>query len=343
MAKPRPPKKVAKLRSQRTSLPKCHIVLDGWRPDLASWLWTHPRAIPLRNSFIRLAQELAKLVDQPESVQLVIAVNLADAVQARENNPDYNVQRGSGTVGARTMPVGDGIDVVVDGNKLIKMASNGMPIPDPAGVNLMHRTLVHEAQHVIMRQRRSGFEIYGRDEIDGWIAVHMFDIAAKMCDEYRAEFNAIGLTSSSLPQTSDILDVLNSLGTQLTAVEASYQASRNVDALLTQVLKVCGHCWTALAYWAAQWRYAETLPDLPEEVAELALWQRYFGDTWAAFAQAFARVPIDLTTTPSELRTAALDLAKVLDTALETVGFEYDDGPNRAFYIRRFDFPGEAD
>lgn len=319
----------------------CKVILDGWRDDLARWVWSDDRAKRLRKAFLSLARYLAALVDRPDEVRLVIAINLSEAVQARsDHGGTYDIARGSGLVGGRTMAVDDGIDVVIDGGFLVDIGSGGTPIPNVAGVELVRRTLAHEAQHVVMTQRGSGFEAYDRARVDGWIGVHVFDIAAKMCDEHRAEWNAIQLTEPDPPTTTDVLDVLEAFGQELSEVNDAYQSSLDVRSLMEGVLKVCANPLTAVAYWMAQYRHGDVIDSAPSEFASLRLWDRYIGQSWDEIAQALSQLPVtDLSTSSTVLHAAARDLADLLNRALQHIGFDYTDGSTPTFTIRRFDFP----
>lgn len=319
----------------------CAIDLDGWRPDLAYWLWNDVTARPLRAVFQDLATRLTGLVDRPSDVTLVIAVNFAEAVMRRDASVQYSTTRGSGRVGGRTMPREDSrIDVLIDGNCLVDVDRDGRMIPKSAGVELIRRTIQHEAQHVVMSQRGSGFEAYGRDKVSGLIDVHMFDFASVVLDEHRAEWGAISLSTQEDPSVSAVADVLSALGAQLAVVDAAFQRSRDVHTLMEDTLVACQPFWVSMAYWAAQYRSPQSISPPPYEILQMPLWKRYVGDSWTALSDAFCRVPVaDLSTDPEVLHEAALVMAAALRSSLLVVGFRYvEDGAGSAFYIDRYDF-----
>lgn len=325
-----------------TAAPKnCTIDLDGWRPDLAYWLWNDATARPLRTVFQDLATLLAGLVDRPGDVTLVIAVNFAEAVMRRDSSVRYSTTRGSGMVGGRTMPREDGkTDVLIDSNWLVDVDSDGRMTTKTVGVELMRRSIQHEAQHVVMCQRGSGFEAYGREKVSGLIDVHMFDFASVVLDEHRAEWGAIALSTQEYPSTSAVADVLSALGAQLTAVDDAFQRSEDVRALMEGTLVACQPFWVSLAYWAAEYRSPESIASLPNEILRMPLWERYVGGSWPALSDAFCRVPVaDLSTNPEVLHEAARFMAAALRSSLHVIGFRYvEDGAGPEFYIDRHDF-----
>lgn len=333
---------VLRMTTDAATPKSCVIDLDGWRPDLQHWLWTDVDSRPLRTTFSELAALLAGLVDRPDEVTLVIAVDFAEAVMRRDPSVHYSTTRGSGMVGGRTMLREDGkIDVLIDGNWLVDVNNRGHMIPKVVGVDLMRRSIQHEAQHVVMCQRGSGFEDYGRHKVSGWIDVHMFDFASLVLDEHRAEWGAIAISAEKHPSTTDVADVLSALSRQLTAVESAYQRSMDVRALMEGTLTACRPFWVALAYWAAQYRSPESITPPPAEILRMSLWQRYVGESWSALADAFCQVPVaDLSTTPDVLHKAAQSMATALRSSLHVVGFHYtEDDSGSAFYIHRHDFP----
>lgn len=161
----------------------CAIDLDGWNEQVAHQLWNAPESVALHTAIRGLASQLASLVDRPDEVTLVIAVDLADAVMRRDPTRPYSVERGSGMVAARTMPTGDGhIDVILDGNWLVELDNLGRLVPNESGIAQMRRSINHDAQHVIMGQRGADVSAYGRSMVAGFIDVHMFDAGSIALD-----------------------------------------------------------------------------------------------------------------------------------------------------------------
>jgi hypothetical protein len=220
----------------------------------------------------------------------------------------------------------------------------GGPAVNPDGVQLLRQTIAHEAQHVVMEMRGSGFDAYLPDKVPGIAARWLFDVARKMCDEHRAEWNAVQVTSREPPTICDVLDVLCHMGQELAAAHNRYQLSSHlpvdVGRLRDDVYTACAPFWTAIAYWGAQSRRGDDIGDVPEEIAQLKMWQLYVGGTWEPMAKALGQLPVaDLTTSPNVLHRAARTLAAAVDKSLNHIGFQHVDGPQgQAFYIRKHVF-----
>ena len=323
---------------------RCRIDLEGWPAEHASQVWSDRRRHPLRADFTELGELLAQLVDDPAEVTLVIPISMPDAVQRREPEVQYTADRGSGFVSARTMDLPGGhIDVILNPGWLHALCDDAARLDAQERIR---RTLVHEAQHVIMGQRKSGFDEYAFAAEHRATDRHFAYYAAKLCDEHRAEWQANQLTAPESTTVSHVSDVLETLGRQIAAAHDAYQADpRKLDAvrnLLTNVFTACIHYWTSLGYWTAYHRTSDLdIAGIADEIAALPLWQRYAGNTWALLQESLRGLPVeDLTTSPETLSAAMRQVAVTLKSSLETIGFRYvDEGAGQGFYITRFDFP----
>jgi hypothetical protein len=328
---------------------RCRVDLEGWDPEIARRVWSDPRPEAIRYRFIELAELLAQIVDDPAYVTLVIPIDVADAVRWREPDQDYNLERGSGLVGGRTMSTGAGrVDVIINAGPLVEFDGQGLPVHNRIHerMRITRRLVIHEAQHAIMQRRGSGFDDYGFEGVAGRFARQLAGNAAKVCDEHRAEWHAIQLTVPGPPTISDVSAVLEALGRQLAAANQVYQAAPNApDAvynLAVAVLTACEPFWTSLGYWTAQYRTNDdNIADMPAELAALPLWQRYGGEVWALLQDSLRTIPVeDLTTSAEVLNAAALRVSTTLASSLETMGFRFEDTKDgSAFYITRWDFP----
>jgi hypothetical protein len=326
---------------------RCRIELEDWAADAAAAIRSDSRPDALRHGLRELAELLARLVDDPDNVSLIIPNDLRESIQRRQPDEPYTVERGSGLVAGRTMQQPNGhIDVIINAYPIAKIGPRGTPVLDRTLMSMVSRTVTHEAQHAVMRQRNSGFDEYRVDEINGVFNRPLATSAAQLCDEHRAEWRAIQLTEPNPPTADDVRAVLAALGAELTAANAIYQQAPDtpqaVFALATAVFAACGPFWVSLGYWAAQFRGDDgTLDGIPEEITELPLWQRYSGDVWAHLQRSLTTLPVeDLSTSANVLRSAAAAVAAALTVSLETIGFRcVDAGDNSAFYITRWDFP----
>lgn len=247
------------------------------------------------------------------------------------------------------MPLADGrIDVIVNAGWLLAIDENNVPILNREPMQIIRRGLVHEAQHVVMHQRGSGFDEYVIEPGAGVFSRHLAGNAAKLCDEHRAEWQAVRLTEPDPPTVGDVTAVLESLGRQLYAANAAYQIAPDApDAvweLAGAVFTACEPFWTSLGYWTAQHRTGDaSIADVPGEIAALPLWQRYGGNVWSLLVNSLRPLPVEDLTTSREILSAAAQLvAATLTASLDTIGFRYEEtAAGAAFYITRFDFPDQ--
>jgi hypothetical protein len=220
----------------------------------------------MQRGFEELADTLGTLVDRPDEVSLVAAVSLASAVQRRQPEVAYDTDRGSGTVAARTMRRADGhIEVIIESGFLTEVdaygqgrfTAAGQPQLSRRGLAQMRKTVIHEAQHVTMGQRNSGYDQFEVSEHASDYPRWDYAVAAKILDEYRAEWNAAQQDSRQPPPANEVLDVLGHLGSGLTAADTRYQAApapAAVAMLMEDAYSACAAYWTWMAYWAAQFR-----------------------------------------------------------------------------------------
>jgi Flavin reductase like domain len=98
-----------------------------------------------------------------------------------------------------------------------------------------------------------------------------FEVARKMCDEHRAERNTIGTYGSHPPTVKDVLDILGHMGEQLADAFTRFEQSANREQLRTDVYNACAPVWTWVAYWAAEYRDADGVGPVPDNIAQLKL------------------------------------------------------------------------
>jgi len=333
--------------------PRCKVILEDWHPDVESAIWSDQSPDALRTGIDALAELLSSLVDRPADVTLVLPVDVAKAVMRRDPSVHYPAEQGSGRVDGRTMLRMDGgVEVIVDANPLIntdgsgfKPTAAGLPSVSPDGLQLLRRTVVHEAQHAIMELHGSGLGAY-RHQLSWEGAPDLqFAVARKMCDEHRAQWNAVQVIGAADPTTGDVLDILCPMGRELAAAvgrfERSSRAPIDIKRLKDDVYAACTPLWTWVAYWAAEYREGDEVSEVPEEIARLKVWQRYVGPTWQALARALSHLPVTLAASPDALHQAARRVAVAVGESLEYVGFRHHDSANlnELFHIARQDFP----
>jgi hypothetical protein len=236
----------------------------------------------------------------------------------------------------------------VDGSGRIQLTAAGHPSVNHDGVRMLRHTIAHEAQHVVMDGRGSGFEAYGRHKVSGSARRWLFDDASKMCDEHRAERNAVQVTEKGPPTVGDVLDVLCHMGQELAVADNRFQNSPapiNVERLRNDVYTTCTPYWISVAYWSAHCREGDDIGEVPQEIAEQNIWQRYVGGTWETMARALSQLPADLTTSPEVLHRAAMTVSVAVCESLNYIGFRHFGTATMAehFYVDRHDFPSARD
>ena len=331
--------------------PRCKVILEDWHPDVEAAIWSDPSPDALRTGIDALAEILTSLVGRPDDVTLVLPVDVPKAVLRRDPSVHDAVERGS--VGGRTMLRRDGhVEVIVDANSLINADSSGfkptaagLPSVKPEGLLMLRRIVAHEAQHAIMELQGSGLVAYRHQSTWQGAPNLQFAAARKMCDEHRAEWNAVQVVGAVPPTAGDVLDVVCQMGQELAAaVDRFEQSTRepiDIKRLKDDVYAACIPLWTWVAYWAAGYREGNEISEVPEEIARLRVWQRYVGPTWQTMATALSQLPVTLAASPDALHQAARRVAVAVGESLEYIGFRHQDSVtlNELFHIARQDFP----
>jgi hypothetical protein len=334
--------------------PRCKVTLEDWHPDVEAAIWSDPSPDALRTGIDALAELLTSLVDRPDDVTLVLPVDVPKAVLRRDPSIHATVE---GRVDGRTMLRRDGgVDVIVDANFLLNSDSSGAFIPSaaglpsirPEGLQMLRRTVAHEAQHAIMERQGSGFGAYRHQSTWEGAPNLQFAVARKMCDEHRAQWNAVQVIGGAPPTVGDVLDVLCPMGRELAAAVGRFGQSSRADVdvrrLKDDVYAACTPLWTWVAYWAAEYREAGEageIGEVPAEIARLKAWQRYVGPTWQTMARALSQLPVSLAASPDVLHQAARRVAVAVGASLEHIGFRHQESVtlNELFRIARQDFP----
>jgi hypothetical protein len=307
----------------------CGVDLEDWDGNTLERLVldNRPRAEELRKWFCGLGEVLAELVDDPADVTLIIPKDFVKAVRLREPAEPYDLERGSREVMGRTMFPERGIDVILKADRMRASDEHGLPIVLQHQMAQIRRTLFHEAQHAIMHQRRSGFDAYGVDAITDENYRQIVEIAANVCDEHRAEWQAVKLTGEPEPPTV-VTEALEELAGQLAAARAASDRATPVDNYEGATWTACRHFWVSLGYWAVQLRTDDaSIADVPADIVALPLWQQYVGDTWHLLKDSLLSLPVeDLTTRPETLHAAARRVADALVSSRKAIELGYEAG-----------------
>lgn len=283
---------------------------------------------PALINFCRAA--LAQMALDPDSVALVVSGDFVASVKRRlprgPYRDRYDEVRGAGTVGAKTMVVGEEIHVVVPAWQFEDQSSDEATL----GVR---RTVVHEAQHVAMQQAGEDDGVFPDEP---WARANFLTAAHQVIVEYRAELGVPNLLRRDF-EVELSGSAVQALQADLVRIDDRYQGDLDVGALSYDVLQQSQHLWKALAYIAAARRNLSIGTPLPVEAEAEGLWEQMGAEHWAQFEGILSRVPSAHTRiSRHDLRRVTDELADLLAAWLESLGFEFrdiDHGRNSMFTI----------
>jgi hypothetical protein len=240
----------------------------------------------------------------------------------------------------------------VDSNALIdadsggfKPTAAGLPSVKPDGLQMLRRTVAREAQHANMELSGSGLGAYRHQLAWDGAPKLQFAVARTMCDEHRAEWNAVQVVGTTVTTAGDVLEVIGPVGHELAAAVGRFEQSRHesndVKRLKDEVYAACIPLWTWIALWAAEYRQGDQISEVPVEIARLKLWQRYVGPTWQTMTTALCQLPVTVAASPDALHQAARRVAVAVGRSLGYIGFRHQDSAvlHELFHIARHDFP----
>lgn len=294
------------------------VTLEHWFHDRQEVMRTNSaEAIAFREVLTELRRRLDGLIDSRDAVDLVISADFTESV--RDRGPQYaafTTQRGSGTVGGKTVSIERRIVVILDGSWLLTVTTAGIPVINEVQVSVVDNLLVHEAQHVVMHQRRSVIDDVERDR-SGYATRLLYEAGLRMVDEYRAEAAAAPLRTGRI-EKSGFGVTATAAAQSIRSVVAKHADDQDHQALMNGVLYACQPLWIGLAYFAASLRRADgSIGQLPPALGRSRLWVRYVGELWPRLAKTFTGVPDALQNCPpQQLRTIAHDMVGVMRALL---------------------------
>jgi len=287
---------------------------------------------------------LGTLALRPEEVTLVVAGDMVKSVRDRlpegVDRDAFNDERGAGMLAGKTMQVGDAVYVLlpywffVDSAAALRVLgdedADDFVAAEETRFRLARRTVIHEAQHVVMFQAGEGaidFSGAARARRD-FVALAHFIV-----DEYRAELGVPTEVRETF-ETEVESTTLPNLQSNLSRIVNEYQLHLDPERLMYSVLPEAQHAWKALACVAAARRVAGSTDPLDSDTDGWVLMASTF---WDRFENLLTQVPSAHTRiTQSELKRLAEELADILDDWLRGLGFTWrdiDNGSNAEFRI----------
>lgn len=267
---------------------------------------------------------LSELAPDPARVRLVVTGDFVGSVNARMSGggaeSSFDLARGSGFVGGKTIPMPDGtIDVLLHAAWFVELDDVAAREDDG---QMVKRTLAHEAQHVAMAQNDQGYELPGDLS---WRMVNLRAGAESVIDEYRAELG-VGPLQREGDARWDGVDVLTALRSDLARVVSDYQEHLVVDRLVHDVGTVSLVGWRTLAYMVAAGRVLPDTEQVPAVTLADPLWQRMAAGRWDAFVRALEmNASGTIRMERAQIDDAVACLAEVLGDWLLDLGFRWTD------------------
>lgn len=237
------------------------------------------------------------------NTEVLITNRFVDDVRQMIGSTDYETDRGTGIVAAKTIPRTSGDSIIVVSAEVTSDLDHGD----------LSRLLAHESGHVLLRQRGEN----SPDTQSTWMGDRVLrSLAATAIEEYRVEravyAHEFGLAGDvDWTGAGDLATEMNLA--VMTAVAIEEKNKSNPLELSNDITAV--HNWSSkkLAYIAAAID-AEAVPATPELPAEhQSNWDDYIKDTWTHRLNGYRSIPD--ATTPM----AASDLDRAVDK-LMTVG-----------------------
>lgn len=281
---------------------------------------------------------LGTLALRPEEVTLVVAGDMVKSVRDRlpegVDRDAFNDERGAGMLAGKTMEVGDAVHVLlpywyfVDSTAARRVLrdedADGFVAAEETRARLARRTVIHEAQHVVMFQA-------GEGEIDFVGAARarrdFLALAHVIVDEYRAELGVPTEVRETF-ETEVESETLPTLQSNLARIVSEYELHLHPERLMYSVLQEAQHAWKALACVAAARRVAGSPDPVDPDTNGWVLMASAF---WDRFEKLLTQVPSAHTRiTQPELKRLAEGLADILDDWLQGLGFAWRDINDRS-------------
>ncbi|NYF18202.1 hypothetical protein HDC37_003058 [Microbacterium sp. AK009] len=322
------------------------------RPPLVDWAleYVEPEALGMNAKrmvptnlmdYCRAAAGVAAL--DPTKVQFVFSGDVATSVQERlppgPYRDSFNLSRGAGTMGAKTMRVDDEVHILFPAWLLYDVRwlrsvdprdEEGRIANAPLRKQFTKRMAAHESGHVATFQAGEETEQFD----DEPTARHAFLHAAQqIIDGYRAEL----VVPESLLVSWDrelSVETVTQFRSFLAEAKDEYPRSRDRNVLAHAIVNNHAQAlWKVLACLAAVRRITgtEVGAPFPGTVTRTPEWSETLSAHWAQFEEVLSRVPSSRTRmSPAELRDRAYELADLLGAWLVTFGFVWQDSEGAA-------------
>ncbi len=260
------------------------------------------------------------------AVSVVLTDDFDGTVRSITGSQTYSSDRGTGTVGAKTIDTPQGSVVVV----------NGIALQDVDDF-LLERLLAHESGHALMHARGERVKEYRHLAATQW-QWYLLCIAAYAIEEARIErrVGELGYPPSGSTSPDHLADVLHATNVDL-HILLTDPKSENVERLRDGVLGVLDRLTKVLAYVAADVICSDRVLDLAGEgPSAQAYWDDYVAPTWGQRLDLYAGLPRATEEADVVTSTTFLAAGLSLETSLlRDVGFVFESYHNGYGFHRR--------
>lgn len=268
--------------------------------------------------------------------RLVITGDLVASVSTREDRSgrEFTVDRGAGTVAAKTMPPNsEGIvDILIP---VYWLLPNDDGTPSAERNQYLKHIAAHEAVHAsIHHNGDEPFDLHRREEF-GHAMMNFVSMASEQIEEHLAEYLSSQVSGRALAQNADGVSASveawqNTLSIRLPAIPEDADDYFQRGMLVTfEALHVL---WKTLAYMAAALRQVDTFDPVPNEIANLPAWRKFIEPWWDQYVELLGLIPmslsIDIEVTDEVVRALAVHLQQWAND----IGFDFHDTPKGGFF-----------
>lgn len=302
--------------------------------DAESWIPTEQ--VNLARAILALtAVNMTKVV-------LVVTGDMVESTRERlpqQQRDLFSDERGAGMLGGKTMAVGDEVHVLMPCWLYVDTEAAASLMPESeaaeflagteARAELARRTIVHEAQHVLMTQNgEAGVQPAGaRARRDFLFLAH------DVIDEYRAELGVPASLRAAF-EYEVAQETLPAFREGLKQAVQDYERHGNVEVLMYGVLAQAQHAWKALANVTAARRVGTVLESLGSNNSD---WDELAAPYWNRFEELLTSAPVPSERFAPEAQRQLMEtVADLLDEWLRGLGFlwrDTDGGRNAEFRI----------
>lgn len=260
------------------------------------------------------------------ALEVVAAEDFDGAVRELTGSTTYSADRGTGTVGAKTLATATGPVTVINTKVLTD-----------TDLALVERTLAHETGHALIDGR--GEVVEGRHGLASseW-AWHLLCIAGFAMQEVRCEraVGGLGYAPTGSASAEHIVEVLHA--TTLELLQAMQDpACKDPRVLMLAVMELLDRLTKVLAYAAAEsLRTGEAPAIAAQGVFALDAWQEHVAPTWERRLALYQGLPSATAAMPeADWHQSLVEGALLEHDLLRCLGFEFEDAASGGYGFYR--------